>query len=235
MILAILNNKGGVGKTTTAVHVAYALAKLGKKVLCVDMDGQANLLIHIFPRNDVYDIEAKQNGKPQAVISHPSGVDVLPLSYYEATSKQYAAAIRSQAANYDITLIDCPPALETRTMGALEAATCVLIPTELERLSYNGLVKLLQLCETRSLPILGIIGVKFQKKLAAHNFFLPEIKTSYRKYFIDAVVPFSAVFPSASAMNQIGYEWTKKNPALTAYDTIAKHVISYAEKAVQHG
>ncbi len=235
MILAILNNKGGVGKTTTAVHVAYALAKQGKKVLCVDIDSQANLLIHIFPRKTVYDLEAAQNGKPLPVIAHSSGVDVLPLSYYEASSKQYAAAIKAQAAKYDITLIDCPPSLDTRTLGALEAATCVLIPTQPEILSYNGVVKLLQLCESRSLPVLGIIVTFFDKKMAAHKFYLPAISSNYARYFIDAVVPTSAVFKSASSMNQFGYEWTKKNAALTAYDDIAKYILQYDTTAVQNG
>jgi chromosome partitioning protein len=230
MILAILNNKGGVGKTTSAVHIAYELAQQGKKVLCVDVDAQANLLIHIFPRHEVYELETRQNGKVLPVVAHPSGVDVLALSYYEGTAKQYADAIKSHAKNYDITIIDCPPSLEIRTTAALDAATSVLIPTQPENLSYNGLVKLLTLCEARSLPVMGIFVTFFDKKKTAHNIYLQQIASSLSKYFLDAIVPNSAVFSSASGMNKFGQEWSKNNTALKSYTAIATHILSVMEK-----
>ncbi len=233
-IIAILNNKGGVGKTTTAVHVAYSLAKQGKKVLCVDMDGQANFLLHIFPPKNVYELEAQQNSKPLPIMHHASGVDVLPLSFWEASESKYVEVIRRYAADYDITLIDCPPSLETRTRAALDVATSVLIPTEPENLSYKGLVKLINLCAERDLPVLGIVITRFDKKKAAHNFYVQQLTTMYATFCLDAIVPNSAIFPSASGMNQFGYEWQpKKNPALDAYTSIAKAVITFTEAKVE--
>ncbi len=231
MIIAILNNKGGVGKTTTAVHLAYALTKKGKKVLCVDIDEQANLLLHIFPANDVYALESRQNGTSLPIMTHSSGVDVLPLSYWKNT-KHFADTIRLHAKGYDYTLLDCPPSLEARTLAALEAATTVLIPTQPENLSYKGLIKLINLCEEYTLPVLGIFVTLYDKKKAAHNFYLPEIAQQFAGHYISAAIPNSALFPSASAMNKMGHEWAgkKANPGLIAYDDIADYII---KKSIQ--
>jgi chromosome partitioning protein len=236
MIIAVLNNKGGVGKTTTAVHVAYALAKLGKKVLCVDIDQQANLLLHIFPPSDVYDLKDRQNGKALPIMQHTSGVDVLPLSFWKSP-ELFAKTIRHHAKEYDFTLIDCPPSLESRTLAALDAATTVLIPTEPENLSYKGLIQLITLCEERKLPVLGIAVTRYDKAKAAHNFYLQEISSQFSRHFIKAIVPSSALFPSASGMNQFANEWAgkKQNPALTAYGKIAEYIVAKAEKGVQSG
>jgi chromosome partitioning protein len=235
MIIAVINNKGGVGKTTTTVHVGYALAQQGKRVLCVDMDGQANFLLHVFPPNLVYELRERQNGKPLPIMSHDNGVDVLPLSYLQASQNQYAKIIRDAAKGYDITLIDCPPSLEVRTLASLDAAQGVLIPTEPENLSYKGLVTLLRLCDERSLAVIGILVTRFDKKKTAHNIYLREIATSYAPYFIDSIVPSSAIFSSASAMYQTGYEWNgkKANPALDAYTKVANYITNYLERNTQ--
>lgn len=207
--------------------MGYALAQQGKKVLCVDLDTQANLLLHLFPPNIVYGLREQQNGTSLPIMSHRVGVDVLPLSYWQPAQHGYTKLIRESANQYDITLIDCPPSLEYRTFEALDAATAVLIPTEPENLSYKGLVTLLRLCDERNLPIIGILVTRFDKKKTAHNIYLREIATSYAPYFINNIVPNSAIFSSASAMYQTGYDWNgkKTNPALDAYNGIARYII----------
>lgn len=226
MIVAVVNNKGGVGKTTTAVHVGYALTQQGKRVLCVDMDGQANLLMHLFPLDVVYNLKDAGGTVQPSVLHHISGMDVLPLSFHTMTQKEYAAAIRTFANLYDVILIDCPPSLETRTLSALDSATSVLIPTEAESLSFNGLTSLIEMAQERSLDIIGIVITRFEKKKAAHNFYVPLIAKEFRSLFSGAIVPNSAVFPSASAMQRIGYEWNgkKANPALEEYTKLAHKI-----------
>ncbi len=226
MIIAIVNNKGGVGKTTTAVHIAYALIQQGKSVLCVDMDGQANLLMHLFPLEMIYDMKDAKGVTKPSILHHESGIDVLPLSFHVVSQKQYASLIESVANNYDVVLLDCPPSLETRTLGALDAATAVLIPTEAESLSFNGLTSLIEMAQMRNLAVIGIVVTRFEKKKAAHNFYLPLIAKEFRSLFSGAVIPNSAIFPSASAMQRVGYDWNgkKANPALDEYTKLATKI-----------
>jgi chromosome partitioning protein len=222
-----MNNKGGVGKTTTTVHVGYALAQQGKRVLCVDMDAQANLVMHLFKLNILHDLEAVATKKPTILSHESSGMMILPLSFWNVSAEQYISHIQTIAKDYDITLIDCPPALDVRSIAALDACDGVIIPTEPEDLSVNGLHRLLRVCDERNKPILAVIVTKFDRKKAAHNIFLPFVASSFPRYYIDAPVPNSAVFPAASAMRKTGYEWNgkKANTALLAYSQIAAHLV----------
>jgi chromosome partitioning protein len=230
MIIAVMNNKGGVGKTTTTVHVGYALAQQGKRVLCVDMDAQANLVMHLFNLNILHDLEIAAEMQPEILLHEASGMAILPLSFWNVSAEQYIRFIQKTAQDYDVTLIDCPPALDVRSIAALDACDGVIIPTEPEDLSVNGLHRLLRVCDERNKPILAVIVTKLDRKKAAHNIYLPFVASSFPRYYIDAPVPNSAVFPAASAMRKTGYEWNgkKANAALTAYSQIASQIAKTA-------
>jgi chromosome partitioning protein len=224
MILAIVNNKGGVGKTTTAVHVAYALATQGTRVLAVDMDTQANLLMHFFPSKQVNEErKAQERATPRPVLHHASGVDVLHLSFLETDQATYTAHIREAAQGYEIVLIDCPPSLETRTNAALDAADSVLIPTEAEHFSVKGIQNLLSVMETRDLNISGILVTKFDKKAVAHEHLAGHLHDVYGNYMMPESVIHSNIFRSSSAIGQTAYEWSgkRKSAALDAYSSVA--------------
>lgn len=227
MIFAVVNNKGGVGKTTSVVHLGYALARLGNRVLVIDLDAQANLLGHVFDYAFVEQIKTRQNGKAQAPIMHENAqIDVMPLSFWKAEMKDYQTAIKTASATYDVVLIDCPPSLEYRTEAALYAADYVLVPTEPEKLSIDGIRNLLESLPRYDVQLAGIIITRYNKKKTAHGSWLQALTSMYPRDVIKIPVIDSSVFPSASTMNITGYEQTgrRSNAALEAYNGIAKTV-----------
>ncbi len=232
-IIAIVNNKGGVGKTTTAVHLAIALTAIGKRVLAVDMDEQANLLLHLFFRNRVNEIKESQQGGSPTLVSHSSGVDILPLSFWDADERQFAATIRKVASRYDVVLIDSPPSLGIRLQTAVSVADVILIPTEPEILAIDGLVKLLHLTEEYQKPVLGIVLTRYNVKKSAHKFFRPQVAEYFPELYIHTVIPDSSLFPSAAAERTHGFDYWKKkqtNPGLEAYKELANEILHRLQK-----
>jgi chromosome partitioning protein len=227
-IVAVINNKGGVGKTTATVHIATALVEKGKRVLCVDMDMQANLAQNFFSRKFV-----NSTFKPSTTVvlppeRHPSGVEVLVLSYIEGEEMLYINAIHKYAPDYDYILIDSPPSLEKRTMSSLQAAEYVLIPTEAEQFAFSGISNLLQLAASFNLRVLGIFINKYDPKKQVHKAFRSFIADQFSQVFLEDSVPTSTVFPNAQAENKTGFEFytaKKPNPALDAYRAIAKSLL----------
>ena len=165
-VIALTNQKGGVGKTTTAVNLGVCLSKQGKKVLLVDADAQANLTMSLgYPRPDDVPIALATimqdiiDDKPfdvqKGILHHSEGVDLLPsnieLSGLEvrlinAISRErvLTACINEVKKNYDYVLIDCMPSLGMLTINALAAADSVVIPTQPHYLSAKGLELLLR-------------------------------------------------------------------------------------------
>ena len=171
-VIALTNQKGGVGKTTTAVNLGVGLVQQGKKVLLIDADAQANLTMALgYNRPDDIPItlstvmqnivDDKSFDASQGIIHHGEGVDLLPsnieLSGFEVrlinamsrerVLKTYVNEVKK---NYDYVLIDCMPSLGMITINALAAADSVIIPTQPHYLSAKGLELLL-----RSVSILG--------------------------------------------------------------------------------
>ena len=176
-IIAVVNQKGGVGKTTSAVNLTAALTELGKKVLLCDFDPQANGTSGLGIdkrklRNSVYDVVV--NGIPvtEAIVKTPYG-DVLPASAdlagaavelitMDNPSYKLRDALETIRKDYDAILIDCPPSLEMLTINALAAADGILVPVQCEYYALEGLTDLmttLRMVKKRINPSLEIFGV----------------------------------------------------------------------------
>ncbi|MEE9355251.1 MAG: AAA family ATPase [Methylococcaceae bacterium] len=160
-IIAITNQKGGVGKTTTCVNLAASMASIGKKVLVVDLDPQGNAAMACsIDKNDVeyssYDLLLEEKPAEDVIQSPPKiGFDVIPgnadltaaeigLMKTERREKRLAEAIKSVRDRYDFILIDCPPSLNMLTVNALVAADTVLIPMQCEYYALEGLSALME-------------------------------------------------------------------------------------------
>ena len=159
MIYAVANQKGGVGKTTTAVNLGAAFARMGKKVLVVDLDQQANATVAFgLDKSDLptsYEVllgevtlsEAALPAGPQDVSLVPASRDlagaVVELPKLEDPNTRLREQLGSVEEDYDIVLIDCPPALGPITVNALVASDRVIIPVQAEYLALEGLVEFL--------------------------------------------------------------------------------------------
>lgn len=169
IVIGVVNQKGGVGKTTTSVNLGAALAEQGKKILLVDMDAQSNLTTHLGlgPKEDpssieentgpeftVYDVLKGNKGLDSVIISRSANLDIVPSSLLlsaadlELGGKVGRELILKRALDqvrdrYDIVVIDCPPALGLLSLNALAASDKIIVPVQSEYLALHGVRQLL--------------------------------------------------------------------------------------------
>ena len=243
-IIAIVNQKGGVGKTTTAVNITAALTALGKRVLLCDFDPQANATsgmgIHKgkCPAN-IYDVII--NGRDAAsTVVHTSYGDVLPsgsalagagveLAELENRSYVLKEALQPLAASYDFLFIDCPPSLELLTLNSLCAAQSILIPVQCEYYALEGLSNLMATMRgvKRNLnPTLQIFGVLLTMFDGRTNFSM-QVAQEVRRHFPGNV--FATVIPRNVRLA----EAPSHGLPVTAYDRSSRGADAYQRLALE--
>ena len=208
-IVAIVNQKGGVGKTTTCVNLAAALAQLGKKVLLCDFDPQANATsgmgVDKTVSNGVYDVVINEVDTEKAIIHTPYG-DVLPSSKALAgggveminlDDRQFLLkrALSQVSAQYDYIFIDCPPSLELLTLNALCAANSLLVPVQGEYFALEGLsdlmntVRLVRRSMNPDLQIEGVLLTMFDGRTNLNIQVAQEVKRFFPGKVYATVIP----------------------------------------------
>lgn len=237
-IIAVVNQKGGVGKTTTAVNLTAALTDAGKRVLLCDFDPQANATSGLGIdkrriRHSVYDAIINDTPPEQVIVQTHFG-DVLP-----ATADLAGAAVelitmpepnfclrkvlQSVADRYDAILIDCPPSLEMLTVNSLAAADSILVPVQCEYYALEGLSDLmttLRMVKKRINPALEIFGVVLTMFDGRTNF-STQVAQEVRRHFPGKV--FATVIPRNVRLA----EAPSHGLPVTAYDRTSRGAVAY--------
>lgn len=260
VILAVSNQKGGTGKTTTCENLGIGLAQEGKKVLLVDTDPQASLTVALgYPRPDdlpftlsdaMEKVMLEQLIAPgEGLLHHPEGVDLMPANIMlsglevslvnamnrEKILKQYLDTVRRE---YDFILLDCMPSLGMLTVNALAAADQVLIPVQAQYLSAKGLEQLLQTISKvrRQInPKLKIEGILLTMVDSRTNY-AKEISALIREAYGNNIKVFSTDIPRSvraaeiSAEGRSIFKHDPKGKVAEAYRVLTKEVLSDAEK-----
>lgn len=241
-IIAVVNQKGGVGKTTSAVNLTAALTELGLKVLLCDFDPQANATSGMGVdkrriKNSIYDVTINGISLEDAII-HTKFGDVLPsaadlagatveLITADHRERQLEKALHRAKAMYDIIFIDCPPSLELLTLNGLCAADGILIPVQCEYYALEGLSDLmntLRMVKRKLNPRLEIFGVALTMFDGRTNF-STQVAEEVRRHFPGKV--FATVIPRNIRLA----EAPSHGIPVTLYDKYSRGAKAYKEMA----
>ncbi len=246
-IISIVNQKGGVGKTTTAVNLAAGLGRLDKKVLLIDIDPQGNSTSGFGinkreTRLSSYDVLTQSAAISDAMIKTefdnvtvlPSSMDLagaeiemIDLPHRESLLKSAISLIRS---DFDYILLDCPPSLGLITLNSLTASDTVLVPIQCEYYALEGLSQLMstvRLVKQKYNPILSLEGVlltMYDGRLNLTQQVVEEVKRYFPKKVFGTVIPRTVRLSEAPSFGQPIQYFDKGNKGALAYDALAQEI-----------
>lgn len=247
-IIALCNQKGGVGKTTTTISLGAALAAYGRRVLAVDFDPQgalsAGLGVQTHDVTTIYDLLLGSSKDVSAAIQHTGtpGLDVIPanidLSAAEvhlvnevAREQILARVLRQVAADYDVVLIDCQPSLGLLTVNALTAAHGVLIPLECEFFALRGVALLVETIDkvrdrlNPAITLDGILATMYDPRTLHSREVLERVVEAFGDQVLETVINRTVKFPDASVAGTPITEFAPDHHAAEQYRQLARELV----------
>ena len=251
IVIAIANQKGGVGKTTTAINLAGALAEHGLRVLCVDMDAQANLTVGLgINLATVEHSMANVLGEPRVrikdivVSTETANIDVAPATLDLASTevdllstigREYALAeaIDEWAqGHYDYILIDCPPTLGLLTINGLVAANGVIIPVQTQYYALKGLAALVKVIATirsklnKDLRVMGLLPTFYDPRTVLGREMLDEMREHGENHVFQTIIRNAVKLGEAPLTGRPITEYASSSDAANNYRELAREVIA---------
>ncbi len=255
-IVAVTNQKGGVGKTTTAVNMSSAIALEGRSVLLIDMDPQGNATsgLGVDPRslgNTVYNILIKKSKFEEVCMKTAViGLSLLPanadlagaeieLVNVESRESHLRDVIKGVVEKYDVIFLDCPPALGILTINALAAAGSVLIPVQCEYYAMEGLTRLIGNIDrvrqlfNPNLSLEGIVLTMFDARNTLARQVAEQVRSHFTEKVYQTVIPRNVALAEAPSYGCPGILYNVTSAGSQAYVALAKEFLAHGEKSAR--
>lgn len=253
-VFCIANQKGGVGKTTTAINLAAGLAQHKRKVLLIDLDPQGNATMGSGINKseqafNLYHVLIGQASLAQACVTSPDGgYDVLPanrelagaeidLVDMDNRERVLEAALEQDAQSYDYVLIDCPPTLSLLTINGLAAANGVIIPMQCEYFALEGLSDLVNTVKrvhhnlNPKLNLIGLLRVMFDPRVTLQQQVSDQLQAHFGDKVFTTVIPRNVRLAEAPSYGLPGVVYDKSSRGAKAYMQFGAELIQRVEKA----
>lgn len=248
-VIAVTNQKGGVGKSTSTINIGFFLSSLGKKTLIVDLDPQGNTTTGLGISKDkvnssIYDVLLSPEDVNQAILGLPiKNLDLIPakpnlvgaeieLLQTETKQKSLLMSFTNLEQEYDYILIDCPPALGLLTINALSASSDVLIPVQAEFFALEGMIQLLssihqvkQLFNPK-LNLLGVFMTMAQQRTSLSSLVYQELKDNFHNKLFKTTIPRNIRLAEAPSHGLPIYMYDKFSKGSKAYKKLTKEILS---------
>lgn len=247
-IIAITNQKGGVGKTTTSVNLGASLAYLGKKILLIDMDAQGNATSGVGVRKgevdqDIYDVLINEVPLSEVIVdSSRANMQIAPatiqlagaeveLTSVMARETRLKRAVEEVKDDYDYIIIDCPPSLEHLTINAFTASHSLIIPVQCEYYALEGLsqllntVRLVQKHFNPDLSILGVLLTMLDGRTNLGSEVVEEVKKYFREKVHKTIIPRNIRLSEAPSYGKSIIDYDLKSKGAEVYLALAEEVM----------
>jgi len=247
-VISLLNHKGGVGKTTSAINIGAALVELNKRVLLIDLDPQANLTLSLgIPRQKISiyeamtgqgDLEPVEVKRHMDVVTSTLDLSGAEMELVNEAGREYILMelIEPISHDYDYVIIDCPPSLGLLTLNALTCTDQVLIPLQTEFLAMQGLAKLKQVIDkvrfrlNKKLTIGGVIPTMYDARKVLNRDVVETIKKYFGDKVFNTMIRDNVALAEAPARQQDIFDYAKGSNGAKDYLHLAMEIIKRTEQ-----